>query len=444
MGSGVGQGSAVQRVFAALAMLALPLIAAADSGSWSEARSLIDAGKAAEAYRMLAPLEADAAGNEDFDYLFGVAALDSGRAAEAVFSLERVLAVDPGFLGARMELGRAQFDSGDAPGARSQFQYLLGQSPPEATRAVIQRYLDAIDHRGAARMREWRAYLDAGAGYDSNANGATGNDQFLGFTLDPRNVEASSAFLDVAAGFNHGHGFANGSAFLSSGRLSHRFNPDASFIDLTDATLGSRLQWTWGGTRVDVGASADLDSLNGEAHQRGLALDLGLAHRLVGDWQIGLDTRAATVRFQSSALEIMDADRWLAALGVSRAAEGARQVRLGAVLLAGADNTTQSGSPYDNERWGGRLYGGWSMTATATLYAELAYLDTNYVDAPGFFGVDRADRQWSALIATEYQNWPARGWSLAPRIRYVTNDSNVSLYAFDRLEAGVFLRRSFR
>ena len=84
------------------------------------------------------------------------------------------------------------------------------------------------------------------------------------------------------------------------------------------------------------------------------------------------------------------------------------------------------------------------MSRSASLYAELAYLDRNYRDSPGFFGVDRTDRQWSALVATEYQNWPGTGWSLAPRIRYVKNDSNVALYEFDRVEAGIFLRRSFR
>jgi hypothetical protein len=445
MGAGVEHRSAASWVVATIATLAMPLMAAAKSGDESlvEARALIDAGKAAEAYQVLAPLEGDLAGSEDYDYLYGIAALDTGRAAEAVFSLERVLAVDPGFLGARMELARAQFESGDAPGARTQFQYLLGQSPPATTRGVIERYLNAIDHRGAARASEWRGYFDAGAGYDSNANGATGNGQFLGFTLDPHNVEAHSSFLELGAGFGQSHAFANDAALVSFGRLSHRLNPDASFIDLTAASLGTQLQWTWGSTHLDLGASGDFDWLDGESHQRSLALDLGIAHRLAGDWQIGLDGRTAKLRFQQTALEVMDADRWLAALSIWRAGSGARQSRLGLVLLTGGDDARQSASPYDNQRYGGRFYAGWSMTSTSTVYTEVAYLDTNFRDIPGFFGVDRADRQWSALIGTEYQNWPVHGWSVAPRIRYVKNDCNVSLYEYDRVEAGVFLRRTF-
>jgi hypothetical protein len=410
----------------------------------ADARRALDAHHADEAYRLLAPLETDLAGSEDYDYLLGLAALDSGHAGEAVFSLQRVLAADPTYLGARMELARALYESGDAPGARAQFQFLLTQSPPPATRQVIDQYLAALDQRGAGRRSEWRGYLDAGTGYDSNANGATHDSQFLGFLLDPHNVEAGSAFIDVAAGFNQGVGFANGAALVTAGRLGHRANPDASFIDLTTATLGSELEWSWGGTRLDLGAGIDVDWLDGESHQRSVALDLGIGRRVAGAWQLGLDSRLAGLRFQQDALAVMDVNRWLAAFSVSRIDIGEHRGRLGAALLVGGDDERRSASAYGNERWGARLYTGWSMSETASLYAEVAYLDTNYDDAPGFFGVDRADRQWSALVATEYQNWPATGWSLAPRIRYVKNDSNVSLYEFDRVEAGVFLRRSFR
>jgi tetratricopeptide (TPR) repeat protein len=429
---------------AAICTATAVLAASAPDDVLARARDLIDARHADAAYRLLAPLEAELGGSEDFDYLLGVAALDSGHAGEAVFCLERVLAVDPAFLGARMDLGRAQFESGDAPGARAQFQYLIAQSPPPATRNVIDQYLAALDRRTAGSRHEWRGFLDVGAGYDSNANGATGAGEFLGFTLDPRNVETGSSFLELAAGFNHSAGFANGSAFVASGRLGHRLNPDASFIDLTTASLAGQLQWSWGGTRLDAGVATDFDWLNGESHQRSVALDLGLDRPFAGDWRASIDARLASLRFQPTALEVMDADRWLAALSVSRVAIGSHQGRVGAALLAGGDDTRRTGSPYGNGRVGARLYSSWSMSRSASLYAELAYLDTNYRDSPGFFGVDRTDRQWSALVATEYQNWPGTGWSLAPRIRYVKNDSNVALYEFDRVEAGIFLRRSFR
>lgn len=424
---------------------ATPAFAAGSSDDvLMEARGLLDERQADAAYRLLAPLEYERGGSEDYDYLLGLAALDSGHAGEAVFSLQRVLAADPGFAGARMELARAQYESGDAPGARSQLHYLLTRSPPESTRNVIEQYLAALDQHRSASHNQWRGFFDAGAGYDSNANGATGNSQFLGFTLDRRNVETHSSFAELAAGFNQSVGFDNGAALVSTGRLGHRFNPDADFIDLTSAALASQVQWGWGGTRLDFGATADFDWLDGASHQRSVALDLGLNRSFAVTWRIDIDARAAAVRFQESALQVMDVDRWLAALSLSRVGIGEHQGRVGIALLLGGDDARQSASPYGNERSGARLYSSWSMSQSAGLYTEVAYLATGFKDSPGFFGVDRSDKQWSALVATDYQNWPAKGWSLAPRIRYVKSDSNISLYEFDRVEAAVFLRRSFR
>src|SRR5689334_300857 len=197
----------------------------------SEAKRLLDGGKASEAYTLLAERETDLAGKAEFDYLFGVAALDTHRAKEALFALERVVAEQPEFLGARMDLARAQLELGQRSLAREQFRYLLTQQPPEETRVVIQRYLDSLGERDIHLSARWSALAQVGAGYDSNANGSTSQQSFLGFTLDPHNVATSSSFGEVA--LNGGNVLAFGPTFgiVSSLDLQHRSNTDASFVD---------------------------------------------------------------------------------------------------------------------------------------------------------------------------------------------------------------------
>ena len=58
------------------------------------------------AWRLLEPQTWHYAGSRDFDYLLGVAALDSHRASEAVMALERVLNNHPDDIPARTELVR--------------------------------------------------------------------------------------------------------------------------------------------------------------------------------------------------------------------------------------------------------------------------------------------------------------------------------------------------
>ncbi len=74
-----------------------------------EARALMGQNKAAAAFALLDPLEEDRSGDPEFDYLLGIAALDSGEFTRAIFALERVLAVEPGNDIARAEIARAYF-----------------------------------------------------------------------------------------------------------------------------------------------------------------------------------------------------------------------------------------------------------------------------------------------------------------------------------------------
>ena len=79
----------------------------------NEALALIKSREYKSAYKMLEPLESERAGDVDFDYLFGVSAIDSGNVTRGVFALERVLAIQPNHAQARAEIARAYFQLGE-------------------------------------------------------------------------------------------------------------------------------------------------------------------------------------------------------------------------------------------------------------------------------------------------------------------------------------------
>ena len=274
-----------------------------------EAQDLLSSGRAQEAYELLAAHEADWAGAPLFDYLLGMAALDSGRPGEAIFSLQRVLAAEPGFAGARMELARAHYEAGELAAARTQFEYLLTQSPPESTRVVIQRYLDSIQGRGRSAGGGVTPFFEFGAGYDSNANGSTSDENFLGFTLDANNIETSSPFFELAAGLGHIAPLGESSAWLNGMRLSHRFNPDADFIDQSIGALNSTFSWARDRNRASAGVSGYYSLLDGEDHEWGASLDLGFGRRIGDDLKnpdflkLGESFGAHSVRAQPTDVE---------------------------------------------------------------------------------------------------------------------------------------------
>ena len=81
------------------------------------------------------------------------------------------------------------------------------------------------------------------------------------------------------------------------------------------------------------------------------------------------------------------------------------------------------------------------MRPQSSIYVEASYMTTDYDGT--FFGTDRSDDLLGATVALDFQNFPAAKWSVAPRVRYMKNDSNIPLYEYDRFEAVVYIRRSF-
>ncbi|MGH8457860.1 MAG: tetratricopeptide repeat protein, partial [Nevskiales bacterium] len=181
------------------------VIVTADPRVLKQARELLASKRAEEAYQLLAPHEYEWAGDRDFDYLLGAAAVDSGRASEAVLNLQRSLATDPAYSAARMELARAYYDLGDYDYAKAEFNQLLSEQPPDYARRVIDNYLLAIDKRSSATRSNFQYFVEFDGGYDTNANGSTSDNTFLGFTLDENNVEQDSFFY----GFSHGGIWSN-------------------------------------------------------------------------------------------------------------------------------------------------------------------------------------------------------------------------------------------
>lgn len=167
----------------------------------SRAEALIGRGQNDAAFELLSKHEFDLAGNPLYDYLLGIAALDSGRYGEAIFSLQRNLDVQPDFSGARLALARAHYEAGEKVPARALFLQLLDEQPPATVQKAVEQYLAALDPKPQPKSRV-TPFVEAVVGYDSNANASTDDLSFLGFILSPSSIETSSPYSELAAGIN--------------------------------------------------------------------------------------------------------------------------------------------------------------------------------------------------------------------------------------------------
>ncbi len=405
-----------------------------DRGVLNEASGLLDAGRADAAYRLLQRQENEWAGDAGFDYLFGIAALDSGAAGDAVFALERVVRDLPEFVGARMELARALYATGDHARARTEFRALLDKQPPDDVRAVILSYLEIIERPPVADGRSEDAfYAAASAGYDSNANGGAEVSEFMGFNLDSQSVETDSTFLEARIGGKVLRPLRPGVAFQWQGLASHRHNLDADFVDRSFVSTNAAWAFRRGANDFLAGAGGYWSNLDGPSNEYGVALDLGWLRTLKNDNAVQLGLRAGPVRFDS-AQNVRDIDRIMYALTYRQPLQGG-EGELSWSAIGGRDRAHDRSAPYSNSRRGLRVSGRWDVRDNEVAMS-LGYLNIPYNGNRNFFGIDREDDQFVASLS-----WrgAARGrtWQITPRVRYVMNDSNVAIYDYDRFELGI-------
>ncbi|MDZ7827311.1 MAG: tetratricopeptide repeat protein [Gammaproteobacteria bacterium] len=133
----------------ALGAALLPPAASAAPDSLATIKELLSQQQYQRAYEQASAAEERYEGNPEFDFAYGLAALESGHYPEAIFALERVVLARPDQLRVRLELGRAHFLAGNYRAAQTEFARVLSQDPPAGVRANIDRFMEP-DRDGAA------------------------------------------------------------------------------------------------------------------------------------------------------------------------------------------------------------------------------------------------------------------------------------------------------
>ncbi len=230
----------VSRWILTVAALTSATVSASHAAPADELKALLEQGKPAAAYA-LAKQNPQELGNSVFDFYFGIAAVDSGRAGEGVLALERYVINFPGNVQARLELARGYFILGDDARARDEFTDILKAAPPPEVAVKIERYLDAIRSRESAYRTSAGAFIEYGLGYDSNINGGISKSNvilpnFGLVTIASSGVKTGSGFSQLTAGVAITHPLAPGKALFGS--MSGDFKSHASGKEFDQGSHG--------------------------------------------------------------------------------------------------------------------------------------------------------------------------------------------------------------
>jgi tetratricopeptide (TPR) repeat protein len=412
-----------------------------------DADKLIRSGRAADAYALLEPEQSGRAGDPDYDYLLGIAALDSGRPTLAIFALERVLAVQPKHLQARAEIARAYFATGEKDAAKQEFETVQSQNPPREVNATIQKFLDAINQGQDGKGTVLGGYLDVSVGNDSNVNSATASNQvaipaFGGAiaTLNASGVETRDSFATVSGGANVRHAlfpdwqvFGGANMNLRANSSRHVFNTGG-----IDGNVGLNL------TKAEDSYSAALQvqsfSIDNKRYRDGAGMTLQWQRDLKNSSQASSYIQYTDLKYPDQ--PVRDARRYVVGAAYADVMSGDYAPAVYAGLYAGKEKEKQAGVPYlGHKLYGVRVGGELPVYPQTRLFGSVSVETRSYGGEDPFFLVTRKDTQADLKLGIHHVM--DKFWTLTPQLGYTKNKSNIVINDYKRSIVSVGLRRDF-
>lgn len=442
-----------------LLCMACTLAAAAPA---DEVKALLEQGKDRQAYE-LGKAATEALGTPLFDFYFGIAALNGGVPGEGVLALERYLLQFPENRSAQFQLARGYFILGEDQRAREEFSALA----PGATGAEldnITQFLDAIRARESRYKPTSSAFVELGAGYDSNINSGIRSGQVAGlppgFIVAPgqSSERQADSFNSVLAGVQGAYPFAPGMSLYGGAMLMARSH-GRNQSDVFDQQLLA-LQ---GGVSVLEGRNlyrlgVDLLKL-GVDGQKYLSLNT-----LVGEWQYQNDQyNRFALSLQHSRQSYQNINSFLdinKTLAVSSGAD-VRDSSLTSItgawthtlahrwnpvfttsVNAGSERNRKNRPDLSRDLWGVRL----AVTAQPlpkwTLGSGLSYQGSRYASDFAVGIPARHDQYYALDLSAAYVF--DRNWSLRGEYQHVEQQANIGFFDYTRRSLALKLRYDFK
>lgn len=415
----------------------------------ARAAELSAAGEHAEAYALLAAEEDAHIGVIAYDYALGRAALHAGRPERATLAFARVLALDPGHAGARIDMGRAYLALGNREQAQVAFEVLLALDPPPAVRAQLLAYLAQARRSEDSGAAAARGYLSASIGTSSNVNQAPGQGQVFVpglvavLQLADQDVGKSDSFASLGGGIEGAVPIRGRLSLIGSGEFLARENAHESAFDVGGVAGSVGLGWLGERqlVRVQVQAvrstlgdrtSRDVRAISADVSETGPAP--GLAGSLIAFMHAG------TIRHPPEDLRIFDADFLTAgAGGLYRLGE---KSTLSVVFMASAENERGENPSGDRRGHGLRLAWERVLAPKWRVTALLTGQNSRYDGFDPAFLTFREDRRIDMEAWLKYELSP--GFETSLSVLRSVQDSNIPIYEYRRTDWTLSLRRIFK
>ncbi len=426
------------------------------------AKRLLAAGNPKQAYQELSAVQSKLSGMPEFDYLFGVAALDSGHIDDAIIAFERVLALVPGHAGAEMDLARAYYAAGSFDLAEAAFLKLQASNPPPAAQIVINRYLETLRARRLLTSAGWSGWGELAIGYDSNITGVPGNFgaaaaqsfNIIGITATGNAIKRDAAYTQGAIGGEYHNPISRGWSWFAGGEARGRYYFGETDFNIASGEVhgGAALnagddQYRFTGAYAPYnqkGAAPGDPQPTNDRRIGGLSFDW--RHSLDTRRQVGLGLQYNDVRFPTDTVENFKQVYLAASYLETFEAKGSPLMYLTA-FITNDDAKQQFDNGVNGETatksknlLGGRSFFAYSANPKLQYFGSLSLI----------YRKDKDDYARSTVVQNGHDLWGEIGGGVAWQFRdkctlrvqyyYSNNNSNIDIYDYNRSEISSAVR----
>jgi len=407
-----------------------------------KASTMIEKGNSSGAYKLLESLEDEYAGWWEYDYILGVAALESGQANLAILALQRALAMNPRLAGAHIDLGRAYYEVNEYDSARNEFTTALGQHPNPAAEKVAKTYLSLLaPTRPKKQSRSsLNFFISSSGGYDTNANSSTNAKTFEGFELAAENIQTPSLFVAAKTGVQGALKVSHKDVAIFSANYSQRYNKNAQMVNYSSLNALGIWRYKTKALERNIGFQLQKTDIASDLASFVTAFTYSQSKPLIKTLHFDLFSSLSNIDFGTELSE-RNAMQFVAGTGFSIKPKNLYATTFHASSLAGKYHPKESDSNHEKYIAGGRItlnkrfkaifQGSFSLSGGAM-----------YSDYSGLFS--SSDRK-EALVdgAFNFTLNPNRQWELSMNSTYTRNLSTINLFDYSRLSTSAGIKYTF-
>ncbi len=410
--------------------------------SIQQASQMIEKGNASGAYQILEFLEDEYAGWWEYDYVLGVAALESGQANLAIIALQRAYAMNPRLAGVHIDLGRAYYEVNEYDTARIEFELALSKKPHPAAEKVAKTYLRLLTPTQAKKSRRtsFNVFAASSGGYDTNANSSTNAKIFEGFELAEENIQTPSLFVSAKVGIQGAFKVSPKDTAIFTANYTQRYNKDALMVNFTSFNALGLWRYNARDLERNVGIQLQKTDIASDLESFVTAFTYSQSTPVFKALYFNLFSSLSNIDFGTELSE-RNAMQFIAGGGFSIKPKRLYAPTLHLSSLAGKYHPKESGSKHEKYLAGGRIV----LNKKFKLFKPGSFSVSGGAMYSDYVGLFSSTERKEVLVDGSFNIAlnPNRYWELFFNSSYTRNLSTVNLFDYSRLNTSAGIKYTF-